>query len=174
MRQLGQAIGSANTNVVAYHFGTKDDLVVAVIRQRLTILEARRAELLAKLPNEGANASLSDLLDVLYRPFFEQTNDEGKHSYVAFLASLIRSDLMPIRAAMSDEFPVTQKVIDGLVAHTPKSATPVLSARMQVMTQMVFAYLQHIDQRGLTGPAAESAFADCLRVVRAALEAPSQ
>jgi AcrR family transcriptional regulator len=173
MRQLGQAIGSANTNVVAYHFGGKDELVAAVIRHRLGALEQRRADLLAALPDDGLSATLPELLNVLHRPFFEQTNSEGRHSYVAFLVSLIRADMMVIRTAMSADYPVTGQVIERLRALLAAVAYPYFYDRMEVATLIVFGQLQIIDRRGRTGGAAEAAFADCLRLVEAVLRAPA-
>lgn len=172
MRQLGQAIGSANTNVVTYHFGSKDELVEKVIRHRLDILEARRAELLANLPGNGESASPAELLEVVFRPFLEQTNAQGRHSYVAFLASLLRSGRMSLRAAMADDYPVTKAITARLLDHYGKGRKHVSAVRMEVLTQMVFGYLQHIDRQGLTGADAEAMFADCLRMVDAALATP--
>jgi len=172
LRQLGQAIGSANTNVVTYHFGSKDELVEKVIRHRLAIVEARRAELLADLPGNGEAASPAELLDVVFRPFLEQTNAQGKHSYVAFIASLLRSGRMALRSAVSSDYPVTQQLTQRLQQHFELGRERVFAARMESLTQLVFGYLQHIDREGLTGTAAEEHFADCLRVVEAALAAP--
>ena len=52
-RQIGAAIGSSNTNVVAYHFGGKEALIREVYRHRLPQIDRRRGELLKEAERAG-------------------------------------------------------------------------------------------------------------------------
>src|ERR1700740_3219855 len=84
LRQIRVAIGSAHTNVVTYHFGSKEALIRAIIMDRQAILEHRRAELLAAARKRGLGADLATLTHAVWYPLFELTNAEGRHPYAAF------------------------------------------------------------------------------------------
>lgn len=45
-RQVGEAAGQANNTAVGYHFGTKTDLIRAIIRKHAVHIDARRTEML--------------------------------------------------------------------------------------------------------------------------------
>lgn len=169
LRQIATASGSANTNVVAYHFGSKQALVEAVIHHRLPAIEARRAELLAALPQETPAA----LCDVLWRPFLEQTDEEGRHTYAAFLAGLFRSNQLAVRAAMSGDFPVTQALLDRIGSALPKGSAELMIQRLAVVTLLVTGVLQVIDENRLGPLEADARFADAIAMSAAALCAPS-
>lgn len=172
MRQIGLAIGSANTNVVTYHFGTKDDLVLAVLRYRLAAIEGRRAELLAQSGLPLDQLQPPALLDILYRPLFEQRNAHGQHSYAKFLASLFRSKLFALRGAMHGEFLVTMAISDRLKACMAEGAERFFEQRMHMVSQVLASGLQAIDRDGADALSAEDIFADTLRSIAGLLLAP--
>ena len=49
LREIGAAAGSGNNSAVQYHFGSKEQLVVAIFENRLTYIDDRRAILIAQL-----------------------------------------------------------------------------------------------------------------------------
>ncbi|TYB61746.1 TetR family transcriptional regulator [Nonomuraea sp. PA05] len=52
-RQIGQAAGQANNFAVGYHFGTKADLVRAIVRRHTAVTEERRLRMLAEIAEPG-------------------------------------------------------------------------------------------------------------------------
>lgn len=48
-RQIAEAAGQANNTAVAYHFGTREDLVREIIRVHADDIDARRAEILERV-----------------------------------------------------------------------------------------------------------------------------
>lgn len=171
-RQIGAAIGSSNTNVVAYHFGSKDALIVEVIRHRVPALEARRAELLAAARRKNAQPPLSALLDSMLRPFFEQTNAAGRHSYAAFLSGLSRAGRWDIRTGLDSDYPVTRELMGLIAEKLPARAHAVAGERIFIALSMTFAALQMIDQAKRPPKEAAAIFADALAMAEAALTAP--
>ena len=171
-RQIGAAIGSSNTNVVAYHFGSKDALIVEVIRHRVPGLEARRAELLEAARRANAKPPLSALLDAMLRPFFEQTDDEGRHTYVAFLSGLSRSMRWDIRTGLDPDYPVTRELMAQIESAIPETARAFAGERIFVALSMAFAALQVVDQAQRPAREAAAIFADALTMIEAALTAP--
>src|SRR6201994_5140502 len=56
LREIGAAAGSGNNSAVQYHFGSKEQLVVAIFENRLTYIDERRAVLLAQLAPRDVRA----------------------------------------------------------------------------------------------------------------------
>lgn len=173
LREIGSAIGSANTNVVAYHFGTKDALVMAIFRQRLASIDLRRADLLSQADRTGTGGDLIALLDVLCRPFLEQVDRNGRHSYAAFIDGVFRSGRLPLRAALAPEFEATNAIaarIAGMCGADPFDKA--FNTRLQLALSMVMATLQLIDHEGNgDGERAERLFTQTLEMMAAALRA---
>ncbi|MBK6799938.1 TetR/AcrR family transcriptional regulator [Novosphingobium sp.] len=170
LRQIAAEAGCANTNAVAYHFGSKEALVEAVIRHRVPALEARRGELLAGQDEAGLNA----MCDALWRPFFEQVDAAGHHSYAAFLTGLFRSGALPLRAAMSADYPVTEALLARIAAALPRASAGLLPQRLALVTLLITGALRLIDESGPGPDAAEHRFADAVAMSAAALAAPPQ
>ncbi len=107
LREIAAAAGSHNTGAAQYHFGNKDRLLEAIFGHRATMLNARRAELLAQaaathgaaawpvgaLP-EGrvgsaveiaAEVTVRATIEVIVRPLAELV---GHCHYISFLARL--------------------------------------------------------------------------------------
>ncbi len=121
LRQIGSAIGSANTSVVSYHFGSREALVEAIFHYRLPDIEARRKALLDEVRQDGAHSSVFHLLRALWLPLFEQVNDEGVHSYAGFMTALTQSRLGEVRLKLNTEYPVTNKLAGSLKQAIPKA-----------------------------------------------------
>jgi AcrR family transcriptional regulator len=171
-RQIGAAIGSSNTNVVSYHFGSKDALIVEIIRHRVPALEARRAALLAAARRANASPPLSALLDAMLRPFFEQTDDQGRHTYAAFLSGLSRSGRWDIRKGLDSDFPMTRELMALIERAIPEEARAFAGERIFIALSMAFASLQMIGQAQRSASEAAAVFADALVMIETALTAP--
>lgn len=176
LRQIGTAIGSANTNVVAYHFGGKEALIEAIFKHRLPALEARRVELLTVAEHAGRGRDLPTLMRTLWLPLFEQVNDEGRHSYAGFLGAISRSNWDLTRAVFDDSFPVSVDIGRRIAAAMPKSADRFFNARMQIAAAMIITVLQRIDQLHKQGghERPDTLFADALSMATAAVAAPAE
>jgi AcrR family transcriptional regulator len=82
-RAIAAAAGHRNTAAVNYHFGTRDNLVRAVLDRRVTELDTRRHALLDEL--DPATATPLDALTALLRPLIELLDDPGGRRYLRVL-----------------------------------------------------------------------------------------
>jgi AcrR family transcriptional regulator len=83
-RQVSEAAGQSNNFAVGYHFGSKDDLVVAIVRRHSESIERRRTGLLAELTG---SPDLRDWVSCLVRPITEHIASLGSPSwYARFIA----------------------------------------------------------------------------------------
>lgn len=170
-RQIGAAIGSSNTNVVAYHFGSKQALIREVYRHRLPQIDRRRGELLQEAERAGIADELRALVRVFYLPLFEQADGEGRHSYAGFLSALERSGLIMTRIEINAEFPETEALFLRLRDCLPEGVRALFSPRLRLVTMLVTTALNQIDQdSGLEDPSAR--FEDAVAMAAAALAAP--
>ncbi len=83
LRQVAMAAGTANTSAVAYHFGSKDGLVRAILEYRLPGLIQQRALLRAKIPVP----TLRQKVECHLLPVIDLAETEGSH-YLTFLEQL--------------------------------------------------------------------------------------
>src|SRR5579859_8170892 len=87
MRQIAAEAGQGNNSVVQYHFGSKAGLMREIIERRVAGFEARREELLAA----ARDGDIQSLLEVLFLPIAELTDDRGQHTYARFIMHFLSS-----------------------------------------------------------------------------------
>jgi AcrR family transcriptional regulator len=172
-RQIGVAIGALNTNVVAYHFGSKAGLIEAVFRHRLPDIDRRRGELLAEADRAGEGESLTVLVRAFALPLFEQTDDEGQHSYARFLIGLERSGLLAARAQVANDFLETNRLTARMAALLPPDVADTANHRMRLILALLGTALQLIDQdQNFPSEAAQQQFDNAIVMATAAYGAP--
>jgi AcrR family transcriptional regulator len=152
-RQIGAAIGSHNTNVVAYHFGSKEALIEEIYRYRLPEIDQRRGELLRQADAAGRGEDLVELVRVFALPWFEQTDSKGQHSFAGFLSGIERSGMISSRGRLTEDFPATDRVNGRMASLLPAAARNLFHFRLRTMTAMILATLQLIDREAQDDPA---------------------
>ncbi|MCB2061468.1 MAG: TetR family transcriptional regulator [Novosphingobium sp.] len=174
LRQIGAAIGSANVNVVAYHFGGKEELIREVYRHRLPDIDRRRRELLDEAEAAGTGTDLATLIRVFYQPLFEQTDSEGRHSYARFITGIERSGMLATRGQVNSEFPETNRVDDRIATCLPANLAPLLNTRRRLVAGLIANALLLIDREAADDPEqAEHHFANAVAMAAAAISAPA-
>ena len=80
----------ANLASVNYHFGSKDELVLAVFARHLTPLNKARIQLLDQLEQnaKGAPLSLETILEAFLKPTFEMMMNTKSREFVCLLGRL--------------------------------------------------------------------------------------
>jgi AcrR family transcriptional regulator len=99
-RQVGEAAGQGNTAAVGYHFGTKADLVRAIVRRRTGQIERIRAEMLAVLTGDDPAGDavddtalgLRDWIACLVRPNVEHLAELGTPTWSARFSAQVMTD----------------------------------------------------------------------------------
>ena len=117
-RTIADAAGQGNTAVVGYHFGTKTDLVRAIVARHTEAIERDRAARVARI--EGAG-SVRDWVSALVRPHVEHLAELGAPTWFARFGAQVMTD-PTLRAIMSEEAlgsPTLQRILEGLHACLP-------------------------------------------------------
>ncbi|PTL85749.1 TetR/AcrR family transcriptional regulator [Vitiosangium sp. GDMCC 1.1324] len=109
-RQVSEAAGQSNNFAVGYHFGTKDDLVLAIMRRHSEPVERRRTEMLAQLTG---SPDLRDWVSCLVRPTTEHLASLGSPSWFArFIAQVTTHPAF--RELMINESSTSRSLQQGL------------------------------------------------------------
>jgi AcrR family transcriptional regulator len=135
-RQISEAAGQGNNTAVSYHFGTKADLVRAILSRHSTAIEAIRQRLLAEI---GHSPDLRDWVGCLVRPMAEHLAVVGSPTWFARFSAQIMTDpaLRPIMDEESLASPMLARVVDGLRECLPDLAAEVRAERGDMTRQLL-------------------------------------
>lgn len=135
-RQIGEAAGQGNNSVVGYHFGTKADLVVAVVRFHALDIERRRADRLSSMEQKPG---LEAWLAAMVKPMTEHLDSLGTPSwYARFLAQVTEEPTM--RQAVFVEMmtpPSMARAAEGLWRALPVLPVEVHAERGDMMRHVL-------------------------------------
>ncbi|WP_139320415.1 TetR/AcrR family transcriptional regulator [Saccharomonospora sp. CUA-673] len=135
-RQISEAAGQGNNAAVHYHFGTKHDLIAALVDRHLTAQRRRRATYVAQL---GANPTLRDWVACVVLPVTDHLAELGRPTWQArFKAQLVTDPTL--QAVLDDTNALDaalQTTIDGVhrcVTHLP---APVRAERADITKHLM-------------------------------------
>ncbi|MGK4006206.1 TetR family transcriptional regulator [Sorangium sp. So ce1036] len=135
-RQVSEAAGQANNFAVGYHFGTKADLVLAIVRRHAPSIERRRAEMLAAIKG---SSDLRDWIGCLVRPSTEHLASLGSPSWYARFIAQATTD-PALRQIVTDEAVASASmrgVIEGLNRLMPILPEEVREERSDMSRQLI-------------------------------------
>ncbi|GAA1866250.1 TetR/AcrR family transcriptional regulator [Pseudonocardia ailaonensis] len=135
-RQISEAAGQGNTAAVGYHFGSKTDLVRAILQRHWADVEIRRAVLVARA--EGSQ-DVRDWVACLVLPMTRHLEALGSPTWFARFAAQVMTD-PALRAVVSEEMAGSRSLLaalGGLHACLPDLAVPVLAERGDMIRQLM-------------------------------------
>lgn len=126
----------ANTASIHYHFGSKLDLISAILERRGGVLGQRRDELLDELEKQS-DVDLRAVVEALVLPTAEMAaGSEGGRNYIAFLSVLgSHPELMPVLMSLLD--PYTERFLGTLGRVTPDLPEDVRVLRFAVGKDLI-------------------------------------
>jgi AcrR family transcriptional regulator len=112
-RHISEAAGQGNNAAVNYHFGTKVDLVRAIVRKHAGPMERLRAELVEATDED---AGLRDWVACLVRPSTTYLRELGAPTWFARFSAQVMTDpaLRKIIAEESLASPALARAVEGL------------------------------------------------------------
>jgi AcrR family transcriptional regulator len=142
LREIGVAAGQRNTAAAQYHFGTKEALIAAIFEYRMTAINARRLEMLARAQADGRAGDLRSMLEAYVFPLAESIAAGGKH-YGRFMAQLYA--VPGFRSSFdwenAESLRLVWRGITRCLAGVPR---PVVTARLRMLTHLtVHAMADH-------------------------------
>jgi AcrR family transcriptional regulator len=138
-RRISEAAGQANNSVIAYHFGSRADLMRAIARPHNADIEQRRFALLAA---SGEPDTLPGWAGVLVRPITDHFAALGPQSWYARFAAQASTD-PALRAVLTEEAlatPSTQLTLREIRLRTP-TLPPVVQRQRTDMTRLLVVHI---------------------------------
>ncbi len=146
MRDVATAAGQRNNSAVQYHFGSRDGLILQVLRRRLVRLDEARRERLVLVDHDGLGTDLRALVRVLFEPIVDLLRANPEATYYARFLQRVGPVMGPgapeshLRTATDD---VVVRLIDVL-SHLPRR---VAFERIDLATQMFTGALAVYEDR---------------------------
>ncbi|TDC71876.1 TetR/AcrR family transcriptional regulator [Streptomyces hainanensis] len=109
-RQISLAAGQGNNTAVSYHFGSKIDLVRAIVRRHAEQVDLGRTRMMAAL---GESADLRDWVACAVRPVTEHLAALGTPSWYARFMAQVATD-PALRAVSTEESAAGSSSMAGL------------------------------------------------------------
>jgi AcrR family transcriptional regulator len=129
----------ANLGAVNYHFRTKDDLILAVLRRRMRPLNAERLALLDRFETEanGRAVKVEKILEALFRPPLELIARDRKSGryFIRLIAQCLVEPGAFLQPLIQEEFAERNRRFHGAMAR----ALPQLSSE-EVHWRLHFAH----------------------------------
>jgi AcrR family transcriptional regulator len=135
-RQVGEAAGQGNNTAVGYHFGTKADLVRAIVRKNAEPIELLRLRMLAEI---GDSPEVRDWVACLVRPATEHLAALGSPTWYARFGAQVMTD-PTLREIMIEEqlsSPSLLRILDGLNGCLPSLPVEVRMERGDMARQLM-------------------------------------
>ncbi|MBN9107471.1 MAG: TetR/AcrR family transcriptional regulator [Pseudonocardia sp.] len=135
-RQISEAAGQGNTAAVGYHFGTKEDLVRAIVRRHTADVDRRREERVAAATG---STNVRDWVDCLVCPMTEHLDALGSPTWFARFAAQVMTDPV-LRETVAEESLVStslRRALDGLEACLPSLPAAVRAERGAMVRQLM-------------------------------------
>lgn len=135
-RQVGEAAGQGNNTAVGYHFGTKADLVRAIVRKHAERIEEIRARLLAGI---GDSTDVRDWVDCLVRPIPEHLANLGGPTWYARFCAQLMTDPALNRILVEESLasPTLRQIIDGVTRCLPELPPEVRAERAEMARHLI-------------------------------------
>lgn len=135
-RQVSEAAGQGNNAAVGYHFGTKADLVRAIVRKHAGQIDRLRVQMLAGIAD---SSDVRDWVACLIRPSTEHLAALGSPTWYARFGAQVMTD-PALRAIMVDESlasPSLMQILDGLHRCLPALPPEVRAERGEMARQLM-------------------------------------
>jgi AcrR family transcriptional regulator len=135
-RQVSEAAGQGNNAAVGYHFGTKADLVRAIVRRHADPIDEIRLRL---LDGTRGCTDVRDWVSCLVRPMAEHLAALGSPTWFARFCAQVMTD-PAMRAIMIEESltsPSLREVLDGLDRCLPDLPAEIRAERRDMTRELI-------------------------------------
>lgn len=135
-RQISEAAGQGNTAAVGYHFGTKTDLIRAIVRKHTEKIERIRTRMVAEAAD---STNVRDWVACLVWPTTEHLAALDGHSWFARFGAQVMTDpeLRDIMIQESLGSPSLHQALDGLNRCLPELPAEVRAERDEMIRQLM-------------------------------------
>jgi AcrR family transcriptional regulator len=157
LRDITEAAGAANSSAIQYHFGSREELLLAVFRYRMGPINMRRIACLDALARSDRLLDQRGLIGALVYPLAEELTPRAEGNYyVRFLERRTREGLddgAEVIRRMIGGWRRVEELLRNSIAYLP---TRIVDFRVQLMMEQAVSGLASIEaalQQGGLDPA---------------------
>lgn len=147
LRDIALEAGQRNNSAVHYHFGSRDELIQAIVERRVSSLEKRQLELLSEYESGYDGDDVRALVGVLVRPLFHVPYAQGSTHYGRFLEQVRNHPVITQAQLDLDHWPTVRMITTRLgrtLRHLPDDTR---RRRLTSMSTVLFALLADEERR---------------------------
>jgi AcrR family transcriptional regulator len=135
-RQISEAAGQGNNTAVGYHFGTKADLVRAIVRRHTDAMERLREGMVAAA---GDSTDLRVWVACLVRPVTGHLAELGRPTWFARCSAQVMADpeLRPVLVEEALSTPALRAALDGINRCRPDLPEPIRAERGDMARHLI-------------------------------------
>ncbi|MGW2233846.1 TetR/AcrR family transcriptional regulator [Streptomyces sp. NPDC001759] len=135
-RRISEAAGQGNNAAVGYHFGTRTDLIRALLDRGTGPIEHIRERMLAQV---GDSDDVRDWVECLVRPATEYLASLGTRSWLARFVAQVMTDpvLREVVSAAAVDRPPLRRALDELGRRLPRLPRPVRHERADMARLLI-------------------------------------
>lgn len=164
-RQIGEFAGQGNNTAVSYHFGTREDLLRAIVRRHQSHTESIRTTMVERL---DGSAGLRDWVECLVLPSARHLESLPAPTWFARFNAQLMTDpgLRTILEQEPAEAPSLHEVLRQLDSRRPASMPGVVRAERDEMTRQLLVHLYAQRERQVADgkvPPARASWGDAAR-----------
>lgn len=143
LRQVVAAAGQRNSAAIRYHFGTRQDLIAAVVDARQSVFEPRRLERLAALEADDRVTARS-LVDALLDPVFDHQRANAPSYHARFMEKV--RDYPGLDFMGRRDWTATTLILRRLAALSPPVPESHRALHARSVVTVVFALLADLER----------------------------
>jgi AcrR family transcriptional regulator len=137
LREIAIAAGQRNVSAATYHFGSKRELIEAILERHSLPVQDSWAPALAQDPEH--RLGLHELLELLVRPMVAKIDDpDGGRCYLELSAELVASRSFPMMGMRVATTPGTQEMAKRIAEHGAEVAPMIRVIRSTRLASVLF------------------------------------
>ncbi len=138
LNSIARQANQLNASVMQYHFGSKTQLIEAILERRMEGLNQRRFELIADVNVKDRVNALHQIAEAMVLPFAEHLFTEGGSSYMRFVAQVTFNADQSVFEMMRGKHDSAVRRISELVQQVAGDLSPEgVKHRLAVVTNLV-------------------------------------
>jgi TetR/AcrR family transcriptional regulator, regulator of cefoperazone and chloramphenicol sensitivity len=173
LKEILERAGQSNESAIHYHFGSREGLVLAILRQE-SPAEPARAEMLQQIEDRGDHAALADCVAALVLPVGEAMKTRWGRNYIRLAAQAIRQ--LPIEERIRPVEPTSRRALEmieqRMVGIPPDLREERLGAAITLTAELWSSRAEEIEHRHASNLPEEAFERDLVAILVEMLSAP--
>lgn len=143
LRQVVTAAGQRNSSAIRYHFGTREQLIGAVVDDRQSVFEPKRLERLAELEAAGG-VTARGLIRALLEPVFEHQRGASPSYHARFMEKI--RDYPGVEFVRRQDWTATRLITSQLARQAAPVPASHRATRIRGLVSVIFALLADLER----------------------------